>query len=262
MNGARFSCAICAVLCTALLSAVRPLAGAQSALPPTPLPVRMDGQTGTFLIRLPPNARVDGCEVRTLQTGAFGGLAGQAAPPVIDGNTIRLATGRDDKPAKTLKVVVWCPGYGFGLIDEPALEHSKGETTIALKPLRDVEINARVLPAADARNLTGLQARVFYSAGWICDFFNLIDCGVPEWIIATPRVGVDGALRFSVPDLAADPAITAYTDIGAFRVDVLPDRPPYGTYVLEAEGDVRGSFGMITVAKRYPPIVMLRPRIW
>ena len=258
MKGARFGSTICSVLCTALLSAVTSLAAAQGSPPPTRLPIRMDGQAATFLIRLPRKVRADGCKVWTFQTGESGG-GGSDTPPVIDSNTIRLTTGRDDKPAKTLKAVVWCPGHEFGLIDEPALELSKGETTIALKPLRDVEITARVLPAPDGRNLTGLQARVFYSAGWICAFFNLIDCGVPSWIIATPTVAVDGALRFSVPDFAADPVIRAYTDAGDFRLDVLPDRPPYGTYVLEAEGDVRGTFGMIAVANRYPSFVMLRP---
>ena len=261
MNRARSRRAIC-VVCATLVSVATVGPAAQGPpLPTTTLPIRLDGHTGTFLIRLPSSVRADGCEVRTLQTGAFGGLAGQATPPAIESNTIRLATGRDDKPAQTLKAVVWCPGYGFGLIDEPALERSKGETTIAMKLLRDVEVSAKVLPAPDGRNLTGLQARVFYVADWICGFFNLPDCGVPAWIVATPRIGIDGDLRFSVPDFASDPAITAYMDPGAFRLDVLPDRPPYGTYVLEAEGGARGTFGMIAVANRYPAIVMLRPRV-
>jgi hypothetical protein len=116
------------------------------------------------------------------------------------------------------------------------------------------------LPAPDGRILTGLHARVFYTAYWICGFFNLSDCMVSTWIVATAAIGIDGALRFSVPAFAVDPTIAAYSDPGAFRLDVLPDRPPYGTYRLEAEGDVRTTFGMIAVSPRYPPIVFLRPR--
>jgi hypothetical protein len=246
------------------------LVAVQSPPPPsTSLPIRLDGATATLILRLPPAVLAETCLVRTLQTGDFGGLGDQITPPLGSGNQITLATGRDDKPAKTLKAVVWCPGYGVSLIDQPALDKSSGEITLALERLPNIELRAKVLPAPDARNLTGLRARVYYSAPWICGFFNLQDCGVPAWMVAEPRIGIDGALQFEVPDFANDRGIQRVLKDstwfpwgpGSFRLDVIPDRPPHTVYMLHAGGDARTAFGEIAVTNKYPVLIMLRPTV-
>jgi hypothetical protein len=153
-----------AVLATILLSA--PSAASQAPPPTTTIDLGLGRTTGRFVVRLPETISAERCEVQTFQTGAFGGLSG-GVPPDLEANTIAIRTGSHDKPARTLKVVVWCPGHAVALIDEPALEKSSGSATVALAPLPSVEIRAKVLPAPDGRNLTGLHARVFYTAYWI-----------------------------------------------------------------------------------------------
>jgi hypothetical protein len=267
MNAAPWGCAISAVVGAVLVSAATPLLSAQG--PPLPSgtpPMRVDGPTGTFQIRLPTAVTANRCAVHTSQS-VPDGIGGSITRPTADGNTITLATGRYGKPARSLQAVVWCPGYAVALITEPDLHKSSGAVDVALEPLRDIEIVAKVMPTPDGRNLAGLEVRVHYSALWVCGFFNWWDCGGPPgWDVARPRIGADGALRFSVPDFAADSAISRVQQEnsgfpwgqGAFRLDAFADRQHV---LLEADGAAAGTFGAIAVSSQYPAIINLRPRV-
>ena len=239
---------------------------AQSSLPPVtfpPLPPGLPSKsidlglgqpTGTYSIRLPANVEAERCYLDLLQAGAFGGMSGIPGPKV-ERNTMTVATGAHGKPARSLKAVVWCPGYAIALVNEPALEQPRVETELALRPLANTEINAKVLLTPNGRSLAGSEVRVSYVALWVCGFFELSECfGPPSWVVTTTTIGIDGTLRFSVPNFAADPSVAARSFSGGFRL-VTDD-----SFLLEADGSAVGSMHAIPVARNYPSIVMLRPR--
>lgn len=239
---------------------------AQSGLPPVtfpPLPLDLPyksidlglGQpTGTYSIRLPADVEAERCHLDFQQAGAFGGISG-VVHSKIDRNTLTVPTGASGKPAQRLKAVVWCPGYAIALVNEPALQKPTGETELALRPLANTEINAKVLLTSDGRSLAGSEVRVWYVALWVCGFFELSECfGPPSWVVSTATIGVDGALRFSVPNFAADPVAASSSFPGGFRL--VAD----GGYSLEADGSASSSLHAIPVMRSYPSNIVLRPR--
>jgi hypothetical protein len=239
--------------CVALAAAVGTL-WAQSGLPSTTIDLGLDRTTGTFVLRLPASVQAERCETQLLQTGAFGGISGVSSAK-SERNTITIPTGARGKPARTLKAVVWCPGYAVGLIHEPTLEQSNGEIELALQPLPNIEITAKVLPAPSARNLTGLDVRVLYVANWVCGFFQLPDCWVPSWFVASAPIGIDGTLRLAVPDFSSDPGVRAYSFPGEFKLAI-----ESGGYVLDVIDAAGGTSPGIGVSSRYPALITLQPR--
>jgi hypothetical protein len=240
--------------------------GSQSGLPPitvSPPPglpsntidLGLDRPTGTYSIRLPANVQAESCHLEHLQAGAFGGISGFVTPK-IQGNTLTLATGAQSKPAQRLKAMVWCPGYAVALINEQALEQSVGKIELVLRPLANVEINAKVLSGTGTGNLSGDEVRVLYVADWVCGFFGFSECfGPPSWMVATATIGNEGALRFAVPNFAADPSVMAHSYAGGFRLHVS------GSYSLEADPPAGGGrYRTIPVSSNYPSIITLRPQ--
>ena len=238
---------------------------AQSGLPtvtfpplPPELPFRsidlgLGQPTGTYSIRLPTNVEAERCHLDLYQAGAFGGMSGVISPK-IERNILIVPTGAQGKPAQRLKAILWCPGYAIALIDEPALERSKGEIELALRPLANVEINAKVLPAPNGQTPTGDEVRVSYDGYWLCGFFALSECFMSGWTVTTATIGDDGSLRFAVPNFAADPVVASSSFPGGFRLDAV------GSYSLVADGFASGSTHTIPVMRNYPPNIVLRPR--
>src|SRR5262245_60175489 len=66
-----------------------------------------DGRS--FFIRLPPTVDTTGLQMNYFMTGAFGGYGGfvRTKPNVHD---YVIDTWYENKPASTLKIIVYCPG--------------------------------------------------------------------------------------------------------------------------------------------------------
>jgi hypothetical protein len=107
-------------------------------------------------------------------------------------------------------MAVWCPGTGMGFIDVPALESSDYKHTLSLVPLTPIPLAGRALPSSDGVSLANAELRLYYNAGWLCAYFNLADCLVPSWQIATGQIAADGSFRVMVPDFAADRAMARW----------------------------------------------------
>jgi hypothetical protein len=101
--------------------------------------------------------------------------------------------------------------------------------------------------------------RVWYHAQWLCGFYNLPDCGVPQWEVAVDRIAEDGTFRVSVPDFARDPLVRAASpgphDAGGFTLAADRTSAPFH-FALEQDG---ASPGMVPIAASYPNLG-LRPR--
>ena len=229
---------------------------AQTPLPAVQIPTDTpDGRE--YRIHLPPAAAKEDCFVRIHQTGPFGGYGygGYDAKKLSDGYTFR--TGLKGKPASTLKVAMWCRGFGMAVVDEPSLGTSSFDKTLSLTPLKDIQMNGRLLTSADGVTLAGSTVRVWYVAHWLCEFFSLMDCGVPQWEVATATVALD-QFELRVPDFAADPVVKKYTGWphpGSFTFRADRAIAPYN-YWLDTE---QAKFGGIPVAATYPPLIF-RPR--
>ena len=225
--------------------------GVQSTqLPERSIPIGMpDGRE--FVGRIEPVSAASSCRFRYFQSGAFGGIGSDDVRP-MGGGAFAIRTGVGDKPARSLKVSVSCPGAGMALLNVPALESSGYERTLSLVPLKPVPLAGRVLPTTDGVSLAGAEVRVDYVAYWLCGFFDLPDCGVPQWQVATGRISADGTFRVMVPDFAADPAIKpwAFASNHVFKLRADRSTAPYN-YWLDLDG---GKAGEVAIASTYPAL--------
>jgi hypothetical protein len=202
------------------------------------------------------------CEFSWHQTGSPGGYGGGSTPKRLGPGEFALRTGHDGKPASTLKISVWCRGFGVALIDEPALATSSFEQTVTLTPLRELSMGARLLTSPDFETLATAKFRVLYQADWLCSFFDLMDCGVLMWEVANGSIANDNSLQVNLPDFASDAAVRKWSgapplglDAGRFLIQVSRSTAPYD-YWLDPDA---AKFHGIPVAAAYPPL-FLRPR--
>jgi hypothetical protein len=216
-----------------------------------------------FVVHVEPASAAASCWFHHVQYGAFGASGSGDGRP-ISGGAFAIRTGIGDKPAKSLKVAVWCRGLGMALLDISALESSGYEQTLSLLPLKPIPLAGRALPSSDGVSLSNAELRVLYVAPWLCTFFNLMDCGVPQWNVATGRIATDGTFQVVVPDFAADPVIKKWASEpailsgpGVFRLRADRSAAPYN-YWLEL--DRNAAFGgAVPVAAAYPEM-LFRPR--
>ena len=215
-----------------------------------------------FVIHLTPAAAsISTCHIESYQAGLFGGYGGSLPITDLDRGAIRIRTGVRGQPATTLKIAMWCRGYAMTTLTIGSLASSTFEATVSLTPLADLPMTGRVLPSADGVSLAGATLRVYYSAPWLCAFFGLPDCMVPQWEIAVDRIGPDDTFRVMVPDFAHDPIAQAsapgWTILPqGFRLRADRDVAPYN-YWLELGDPASGA--TIPVAAGYPELI-LRPR--
>jgi hypothetical protein len=228
---------------------------------PQTIPSEPDGRE--FILRVTPAPAPNACVFNSFQTGAFGGYGSYASTLVrnLGGGAFALRTGLGGKPATTLKIAVWCRGYGMALVDVAALESSTFERSISLTPRNELPMTGRLLPSSDGVSLADATLRVYYNADWLCEFFNLADCMVPTWEVAVDRIADVGTFRVMVPDFAGDPVVakspggTPRASTGSFSLRADRNAAPYH-YWLEPEG---ATFSKVPVASAYPSLV-LRPR--
>jgi len=139
-------------------------------------------------------------------------------------------------------------------LNVPSLETSGYEISIAPAPNKWLPVSGRLLPTADGRLLAGHQLRVFYEAGWMCSFFELIDCLVPAYPVASLIIGPDGSFAFAVPNVLADRPLKPYSvTADGFKIDIEEQVPPYRRYWPESPG------WSLRVAVAYPQPLVLMP---
>jgi hypothetical protein len=207
----------------------------------------LDGRP--FVVRLPDGA--DACTIDTFQSGSFGGYSGGPESARVTQRTLSIPTSKD---TRTLKAAIWCRGSGVALVDVPALESSSFETTVTPPRLKPRRVNARMHPD-DVATAAGREMKVSFEAGWICAFFNVLDCVVPRFPMATARIGKDGSVSFDVPDILGDPALKKFGFFGGFAMDVEEPAPAFNYYRLEPPGG-----RTLTPAAEYREPIVLRIR--
>lgn len=232
----------------ALFALAAPDVCAQKSSPPDRHSVR---------IRLPKYSDTESLEIHYLLTGAFGGV-GDFIRTKAGVWEYEIDTTYEGKPARSLKAVIYCPGYQAETLDYPSLASSREGADLLLKPLAVVPLSGRVLLPTGVK-ADGVVVEVSFTAAWECGFFGLIDCLVPRYRkVASAEVAEGGAFSVAVPDYAHDPVISAYERPGHFTFAVAERKS--GKYLFslrpkESPGMYRG----VPVANWYPDGQVFEP---
>ena len=230
----------CAVVALFILAA--PCVHAQKQEPPVSPP---------FRIRLPEDADTKHLEIHYQLTGPFGGY-GSVVRARAGLREYEIDTFFEARPARTLKVVIYCPGYQVETLDYPSLAAiPEPGAELHLKPLATVPLSGKVsLP--EGVKAGDVIVGVGLSAFWECRFFGLLDCLVPSYgRVASAEVAEGGAFSVALPDYSHDPVVSAY------------ERPGHFTFAVFERGSGKRLFGLrpkegtdvergIPVADSYP----------
>jgi hypothetical protein len=171
----------------------------------------------TIRLRLPDGVDLTDLSIRYLLTGPFGGYggSGRVDPSVREQS---ISTWQGGQPGKSIKVIIYNPGYGFRLFAEPDLAARRiGTLTIELEPLGTLFLGGRIsgLPAVQ-----GLIVEAGYFTDWECRFFDLADCLQGSMTVARSNIAVDGTFTLNIPDFLRDPVVARYPEHGSLVLRV------------------------------------------
>lgn len=186
-------------------------------------------------------------------TGPFGGFGGfELTQP--DVRSYDLDMWRAGQPAKTLKVIVYCPGQRFVLISESGFEKVPARTLpVNFTKLGTVPLAGRVLGAPSAN----LEVVVNYVASWSHTFFGIADGAVASFRVASTKLKPDGSFSVLVPDLTSDPVVAGHDADDRGWLEVVTRDPKSGKvfYSVRSKGSIFG----IPLASTYPAELELEP---
>lgn len=194
------------------------------------------------LIRLPGCADTKNLEIHYRLVGPFGAYRGPVRAK--EGASVyRIDASYEGQPARSLRAVIYCPGYQAETLDYPSLVSPRERSPeLRLKPLGTVPFAGQVsLPAGVEADEVNVE--VGFSALWECEFFGEADCLVPSYRkVASAEVADGGVFSVALPDFADDPIISKYGRPGYFTFTVSERRS--GKYLFsirpEAGTDANG----------------------
>ena len=203
----------------------------------------------SFLLRLPTKVNTTGLQFSYLMTGAFGGVNNivTTKPTVHD---YVIDTSYKNMPARTLKIIIFCPGYGIELLNIPSLtDLSAKSASFELNPLSTVRFSGKIV-APEGNALKNFKVEVFYLAYWDHEFFGIGDGGVTIFKLASVNAPRDGSFSVAVPDFASDPAIASFKEKGGLRLMAREPKTGAFAYTLE-RADRPGRDAEFEIATKY-----------
>lgn len=223
-----------------------------AGLPATTL--RLRAQTpGNAPIRIVLPARVEpaSCHLTYQLVGPFGGYGGiprsNVNPPVFE-----IETVHEGQAVNSAKAVLYCPGYQVQTMTFDPLPDSAGRTIQSdLKPLGTARFLGLVR-GLTSTNTQALYADVSYMPGWICEFFQLADCGLGSWRIASVKLDTDGKFAVTLPDFVRDDAISTFKYPGNFTFRVRDQET--GNRLWELRPAESGPPTSVSAASAYPAL--------
>lgn len=161
-----------------------------------------------------------------------------------------IETSYENKPARTLKAIVFCPGYQVKLLTVPSLEDSSVLfADLELKPLRSIHLSGKVMPTKPS-GATGLRIEATYLAFWGHEFFGISDGAVPSFNVASINLSEDGSFSLMVPDFAHYSTANSFKEHGA--IELVAREPKSGNIVYFLERANQSGMEMrIPVAEEY-----------
>jgi len=168
-----------------------------------------------FSLHFPRTIDTTSLEIRYFLRGEFGGYGGfvRTNPDTWD---YTIETSVEGKPARTLKAIVFCPGYEMKLLDFPSLDDS-AERNVDLMPLPLIHLSGRVI-LPERGDYRSLRIYATYQAYWDHEFFGIGDGLVNSFDLASTALSENGSFSMMVPDFAHDPAVSSFKDRGALQL--------------------------------------------
>src|SRR5262245_501805 len=118
----------------------------------------------------------------------------------------------------SLKIIIYCPGYGIELLNIPSLtDLSDKSASVELKPLPSVRLSGKIV-APEGNALKDFKLEVFYLAYWGHEFFGIADGLVTTFKLASTDMPRDGSFSVAVPDFARDSAVASFKEKGSLRL--------------------------------------------
>jgi hypothetical protein len=208
----------------------------------------------SFFLRFPTKVDTTGLQINYFMTGAFGGFGNFVrTTPGLHGYVID--TSYENKPAETLKIMVYCPGYGMELINVPSLAASSADGAyVELKPLPSLQLSGRIVaPEGSARK--DFKIEVSYLAYWDHEFFGFSDGTSAIVKLASADVRQDGSFSVVIPDFARDPALDSFSEKGAIRL--MAREPKTGNFAYTLESAERpGTGAEFEIAAKYDELLL------
>ena len=187
-------------------------------------------------------------------TGDFGGYGGFVrTKPNLHGYVID--TSYQNKPASTLKIILYCPGYGIELLNLPSLSDlSDMSESVKLKPLPAVHLSGKIV-TPEGSALKDFKMEVIYWAFWELEFFGIADGPVSPFKLASADVSRDGSFSVAVPDFTRDPAIAHFMEKGVIGLSARD--PKTGNFVYKLESAERpGIDAEFEIATKYDELLL------
>jgi hypothetical protein len=208
----------------------------------------------SFLLRLPTTVDTTGLHISYFMTGDFGGYGGFVrTKPKLHGYAID--TSRENKPARTLKIIVYCPGYGIELLNLPSLSDlSDMSSSVKLKTLPTVHLSGKIV-TPEGSALKDFKIEAIYWANWKLEFFGIVDGAISPFKIASADVSRDGSFSVAVPDFSRDPAIAPFMEKGVIGLRACD--PKTGNFVYRLESAERpGIDAEFEIATKYDELLL------
>jgi hypothetical protein len=183
-----------------------------------------------FFLHLPKTIDTTHLSIKYFLTGSFGGY-GTFVPAKSNTWDYAIETSYENQPARTLKAIIFCPGYEMKLIDVPLLDDpSVRNATIELQPLPSICLSGRVV-LPKPLDVAGFTIEASYLANWGHEFFGIADGMVSAFTVASASISEDGSFSTTVPDFAHDSSINSFKQKGHIRL-ILRDADTGNTYSL------------------------------
>src|SRR5262245_8793300 len=208
----------------------------------------------SFFLRLPSIVDTTGLHISYFMTGDFGGFGSFVrTKPNLHGYVIDAS--RENKPANTLKIIVYCPGYGIELLNLTSLSDlSDMSSSVELKPLPTVHLSGKIV-TTDEDALRDFKMEVIYFAYWGHEFFGIADGIVTAIKLASADVKQDGSFSVALLDFSRDPAIAPFMEKGV--IGLRARDPKTGNFAYKLESAERpGIDAEFEIAAKYNELLL------
>ncbi len=214
----------------------------------------------SFVIRVDPPSRRGDLQVYSFITGPFGGVGEYESKP-INQDGLFIPTEYEQKPAKTLRAVLYMPGCRIELIRVDNLRFNRREAQFSCASLPTVKLDGRVEltaihPARDS------EVRVQYVAQWSHPFLGIMDGPVVMLDAGSASLESSGRFSIDLPGFALDPLSSDLAKDAYFMLTVRSKRSGEILASLRANEPLYATpnTGDLTIELSYPSPVNFAAR--
>jgi hypothetical protein len=192
-----------------------------------------------------------------MRYGPFGGNGGyiKATPNVA---SYEIEAGVNGSAATEVRIILYAEGCQTQKLDV-IVPKSVEEREFVCEPLPTLAFRGAVSQFTRFEG-KDVQIEFDYLASWACEFFGLVDCLVPTFLVATVTPERGGSFSVVLPDLYRDRNEEGASALwkGEFSVVVRERRTGNILVLLRPQWPLSGDF--LRVAESYPPVLQFEPK--